>query len=94
MGDSTVGLGGSIVESAQILRYRRFNYLAWVAQLRTTTRNPRIFSGKSHDLPPAISLQRSPGVFLASFSIPSTNLLADSQRAPTASSNPLLNAEA
>ncbi|RRT46040.1 hypothetical protein B296_00044953 [Ensete ventricosum] len=56
---------------------------------------------KSYDLTPAIRqppafqaaslmvfLRRSPDVFLASFPIPSTNLLAKSLQAPTASSNP------
>ncbi|RWW14543.1 hypothetical protein BHE74_00023624 [Ensete ventricosum] len=79
MGDSTVGLGGSIVESAQILRYRRFNYLAWVAQLRTTARNPRIFSGKSHDLPPAIS-RRVPSELLDPFDESLSGLPASSHR--------------
>ncbi|RZS12868.1 hypothetical protein BHM03_00044375 [Ensete ventricosum] len=40
MGDSPIDLGESTIESAQILRYERFNCPAWAIQLLTIARNP------------------------------------------------------
>ncbi|RWV76987.1 hypothetical protein BHE74_00029341 [Ensete ventricosum] len=84
------GYGGTI-KSDSLLTY----YLKITIKLTT----------KLNDLTPAfrqplespamsltVFLQRSPSVFLVSFPISSANLLANSERAPTASSNPWPNA--
>ncbi|RRT43920.1 hypothetical protein B296_00029569 [Ensete ventricosum] len=103
MSSSPVGLGGLTVESAQIPRYGQFNRPAWAAQLLIATRNPGYDSTtvayqqfthqnlRKSEYPAmslTVFLQRSPGVFLASFPILLANLLVNSRRAPTALSNP------
>ncbi|RRT31665.1 hypothetical protein B296_00055210 [Ensete ventricosum] len=89
MGSSPIGLGRSTTKSAQIPGYRLQSNM-------TTKLNDLTPSFWQLLKSPAVSLtvflRRSPDVFLASFPIPSVNLLVNSQRAPTTSSNPLLDA--